>query len=147
MRDMLRNKQAVMLGALTLSGVTPNATDWVDTREFDACTLSILTGAVTDAGDAEGFTATMQHSDTSDAADAVDVVAGDTVDGSISLSVTADGDDNVIVGGLGYRGSKRYVRLNFVGTTGTDAVVNTVALLNKPHRAPTTFVGASVAAT
>lgn len=147
MRDMLNNKQAVMLGALTLSGVTPNATAWVDTRGFDAVTLAVLTGVITDAGAAGGFVGTLQHSDTTAAADAADVVAADTVDGTIALTVTSDDDDSVLVGGLGYRGNKRYVRINFVGTTGTDGVVNVLALLNKPHRAPTTFVGASVAAT
>ena len=147
MRDMVHNKQAVMLGALTLAGTTPGATAWVDVRGFDAATLIVVTGAVADAGAAGGFTGTLQHSDTTAAADAVAVDAVDAVDGVVSLTVTDDTDDNKLIGGLGYIGDKRYVRINYVGTTDTDAVVNTVAVLNKPHRAPTTFVGTSVAAT
>ena len=147
MRDMLRNKQVVQLGADTLSGVTPNASTWVDVRGFDACTIALLTGVVTDAGASAGFTGTLQHSDTTAAADAVDCVAADTVDGEISLTVTVDTDDDKLIGGLGYVGNRRYVRLNFVGTTGTDAIVHTLAFLHKPHRAPTTFVGTAVAAT
>ena len=61
--------------------------------------------------------------------------------------VTADGDDNIVVGVLGYNGSKRYIRLNYVGTTGTDAIVRTIGRMGKPHTAPTTYVGTSVAAT
>lgn len=147
MRDMLSNKQVVLLGTVTLSGTTPGATSWVDTREYDACTIMLATDTVTDAGTASGFTFTAQHSDLTTAASASDIVAADSVNGTIALSVTADADDNKLIGGIGYKGSKRYVRLNGVGTTGTDATVKVYAILNKPHRAKTTFVGTNVAAT
>lgn len=147
MRDMLNNKQVVKLGPDTLSGVTPNPSLWVDTQGFDACTIVLETGVVTDAGDASGFTATLQHSDLLTEVSAEACVAADTVDGTISATVTADGDDNVLVQGFGYNGGKRYVRLNYVGTTGTDAVVNATAIMNKPHRLPTTFLGTGLAAT
>jgi hypothetical protein len=144
---MISNCQTVDLSTDTLAGTTPNASAWVDTRGFSGAAIEVLTGVVTDAGTAAGFTGTMQHSDTTADADAVDVVAAETTNGTISQTVTADTDDNVVVGVIGYNGSKRYVRINYVGTTGTDAVVRTVARLGKPHKAPTTYVGASVAAT
>ena len=147
MRDMLSNKQVVLLGTVTLSGTTPGATSWVDTREFDATTLVLVTQTVTDAGTASGFTFTAQHSDLTTAASAAAIVAADAINGTISLTVTADADDDKVIGGIGYVGSKRYLRLNGVGTTGTDAVVKVLAIQNKPHRAATTFVGTSVAAT
>lgn len=147
MRDMLSNKQVVLLGTVTLSGTTPGATSWVDTRDFDACTLIMATDTVTDAGTASGFTFTAQHSDTTAAADAAAIAAADSVNGTVALTVTADTDDNKLIGGIGYKGNKRYVRLNGVGTTGTDATVKVYAILNKPHRAATTFVGSNVAAT
>lgn len=147
MRDMLNNKQVVLLGTVTLSGTTPGATSWVDTRGFDACTLMLATDTVTDAGDAAGFTFTAQHSDTTAAADAAAIAAADSVNGTIALSVTVDTDDNKLIGGIGYKGNKRYVRLNGVGTTGTNATVKVYAILNMPHRAKTTFVGTNVAAT
>ena len=147
MRDMLSNKQVVLIGTVTLSGVTPGATSWVDTRGFDACTLVLATDTVTDAGTASGFTFTAQHADDTAAASAAAIVAADSVNGTIALTVTADTDDNKLIGGIGYKGSKRYVRLNGVGTTGTDATVKVYAILNKPHRAATTFVGTAVAAT
>jgi hypothetical protein len=147
MRDMLSNKQVVLLGTVTLSGTTAGATSWVDTRGFDAVTLMLATDTVTDAGATAGFTFTAQHSDTTVAGDAAAIVAADSVNGTIALSVTADGDDNKIIGGIGYKGSKRYVRMNGVGTTGTDTTVKVYGILNKPHRAATTFVGSNVAAT
>ena len=147
MRDMRSNKQVVHLGNVSLSGVTPAASAWVDTKGFDACTIVLVNNTITDAGTADGFTVTMQHSDTTAAADAAAVVAADSVDGNISIQVTADNADDALGGGLGYKGSKRYVRFNGVGTTGTNADVSVVAILNKPHRAETTFVGTKVAAT
>jgi len=147
MRDMLSNKQVVLLGTVTLSGTTPGATSWVDTREFDAATLVLVTQTVTDAGTASGFTFTAQHADDTAAASAAAIATADAINGTISLTVTADADDDKVIGGIGYIGSKRYLRLNGVGTTGTDATVKVLAILNKPHRAKTTFVGSSVAAT
>lgn len=147
MRDMLNNKQVVHLGNLTLSGTTPAASAWVDVQDFDACTIMVVNNTITDAGTASGFTCTVQESDTTAAADAAAIVADDSVDGNIAITVTADDADNTVAGGVGYKGSSRYVRVNAVGTTGTDADVSVVAVLNKPHRAATTFVGTSVAAT
>lgn len=147
MRDMLSNKTVVLLGTVTLSGTTPGATSWVDTREYDACTIVLVTQTVTDAGDAAGFTFTAQHSDLTTAASAAAIAAADSVNGVTALTVTLDADDDKVIGGIGYKGSRRYVRLNGVGTTGTNAVVKVLAILNKPHRAATTFLGTAVAAT
>lgn len=147
MRDGKSNLQIVHLGTLTLSGTTPNASAWVDTRGFDECTILLSTNTVTDAGDSAGFTGTVQHSDLTTAASAAAIVAADTVDGVISQTVTLDTDDNKDIGAVGYVGSKRYVRQNFVGTTGTNAVVVVRAILSNAARAPTTLIGTSVAAT
>ncbi len=147
MRDMLNNKQVVHLGNLTLSGVTPAASDWVDLRGFDACTLIAVPNTITDAGTAAGFTLTAQEGDDSTAAGATAVAAADMVGGTQALTETDDAADDSLTGGLGYKGGSRYVRLNAVGTTLTDADVSVFAILNKPHRAATTFIGTSVAAT
>lgn len=147
MRDMLNNKQVVHLGNLTLSGETPAASGWVDLKGFDACTIMVVNNTITDAGTAAGFTCSVQHGDTTAGASAAAIVAADSVDGNIAITVTADAADNAIAGGIGYKGSRRYVRVNAVGTTGTDADVSVIAVMNKPHRAATTFVGTSVAAT
>lgn len=147
MRDLISNMVTVDMSTDTLSGTTPNASAWLDTKGYSAAAIEVMTGVVTDAGTVEGFTATMQHSDTTAAVDAVDVTADETTDGNISVTVTLDTADNVIAGVIGYNGNKRYIRVNYVGTTLTDAVVRTIGRLGKPHKAPTTYIGTSVAAT
>lgn len=147
MRDLISNMQTVDLTTDTLSGTTPNASAWLDTRGFNAAAIEVLTGTVTDAGDANGFTATLQHSDTTAAADATAVTAAETTNGTTTVTVTADASDNIVAGVLGYNGAKRYIRVNYVGTTGTDAIVRTIGRLGRPSVAPTTYIGTSVAAT
>lgn len=147
MRDMLNNKQVVHLGNLALSGTTPAASDWVDLRGFDACTLIAVSNTITDAGTASGYTLTVEEGDDDTAAGATDVAADDMVNGIQTITEVTDGDDDTVSGVVGYIGRKRYVRVNAVGTTLTDADVSVFAVLNKPHRAPTTAVGTSVAAT
>lgn len=147
MRDMISNNTTVDLGTATLAGVTPSASAWLDTRGFSAAAIEVMTGTVTDAGTAAGFTATLQHSDTTAALDATAVTAADASGGVTSVTVTDDAADDLIAGVLGYVGNKRYVRVNYVGTTGTAAGVRTIGRLGKPHRAPTTYIGTKVAAT
>ena len=147
MRDMKSNVQQVLLGTMTLSGTTPGASSWVDMRGYESAIISLVTQTVTDAGDAGGFTFTAQHSDLTTAASAAAIVAADATDGVISLTVTADADDDKLIGAIGYKGSKRYVRLNGVGTTGTNAVVKILATIGKPAQAETTFLGTAAAAT
>lgn len=147
MRDNLNEMQAVFLGTVTLSGVTPAASSWVDMQGYNSCTLLLKTNTVTDAGTVDGFTFTAQHGDTSAAAGAAAIVAADSVDGPISLTVTLDTDDNKLIGGIGYRGNKRYLRLNGVGTTLTDATCDVYAVLENASAEPTTLVGTAVAAT
>jgi hypothetical protein len=146
MRDNLSNMQIVRLGKQTLSGTTPNASAWVDMRDFDSCTLVLTTDTVTVAGTA-GFTATLQHGDTTAGGSAVAALAADSVTGALTLSATLDTQDNVVIGGIGYVGSRRYARFNIVGTTNTNAIVEVYAILGKASQAPTTLIGASVAAT
>ena len=147
MRDMINNTVSVHLGNLTLSGTTPAASTWVDLQGFDSATLEMVSNTITDAGAAAGYTATMQHGDDTTTAGAAAVVAADTVNGTITVAVTSDSADNTIAGAIGYRGGKRYVRFNVVGTTATDADVTVVAKLHKAAQTPAAYIGASDAAT
>jgi len=150
MRDMISN-QTILRGApQTLSGVTPNNSALIDRRDYSSLTVYLATDAVTDAGAATGFTMKLQHSDTTVGTDFVDVPAAGLVaglSGATTVSVTLDTADNLIAGGVGYVGGKRYVRGVVTGTTDTNAIVNVLAVLGKPHRAPATIVGATTAAT
>lgn len=150
MRDLISNSQIVIGAVQTLSGTTPNNSALFDRRGFDALTVYLETGAVTDAGAAAGFTMKLQHSDTTAAADFVDVPADGLPPnsaGGTTVSVVTDAANNLIAGGVGYVGSKRYVRAVFTGTSGTNATVQALAVLGRPHKAPVTTVGATVAAT
>jgi len=147
MRDGISNLQLVDLSTDTLAGTTPNASAWLDTKGYDSASIIVLTGAVTDAGTTAGFTATLQESDLTTDASATAVAAADCVGGVNTVTVTSDTADNVIAGKIGYNGNARYIRVNYVGTTGTDAIVRTIGMLGEPSKAPTTFIGASVAAT
>lgn len=150
MRDMISN-QTILRGApQTLSGVTANNSALIDRRGYSSVTVYLATDAVTDAGTSAGFTMKLQHSDTTVAGDFVDVPADGLVaglSGSTTVTVTLDTADNVIAGGVGYVAGKRYVRGVVTGTTGTDAIVNVLAVLGKPSQAPATIVGATTAAT
>jgi hypothetical protein len=106
----------------TLSGATPAAGDWIDMQGWQSLTFTVGTGTVTDAGTASGFAFEVQESDTTAAADATAVADADLIGTEAALTVTADGDDDKMIGSIGYRGSKRYVRLVATGTTGTNAV-------------------------
>lgn len=147
MRDMLNNKQVVHLGNLTLSGTTPATSSYVDVRGFDACTIVVVANTITDAGTASGFTATLQESADTTGAGAGTVATTDEVGGNVTLTETSDSADNSVIGGFGYKGDARYVGVSAVGTTGTNADLSVLAILNKPHRAATTFEGTAVART
>lgn len=147
MRDIQNNCQMVHLGNLTLSGTTPATSDYVDVRGYNGCEIVAIANTITDAGDAGGFTITLQESADDTGAGAASVAAVEAVEEVVTLTEAVDGNDDTVIGGLGYLGTSRYVGVSAVGTTGTDADVSIVAILGKPHVAPTTFVGASVART
>lgn len=147
MRDMLNNKTVVHLGNVTVSGTTPAVSSYVDLQGYDAATIVVVNNAVVDAGTAAGFTVTLQESADTTAAAATTVATTDTVDATNTVVVTSDSADNTTAGGMGYKGSERYVGISVTGTTGSDAHISIMAILNKPHRAPSTFIGTPVART
>lgn len=112
----------------TLSGTTPAAGDWMDMQGFEALTFIVATGTVTDAGDASGFSFQVEEGDDTTDAGASAVADADLIGLESALTVTADGTDDTLVGSIGYRGEKRYVRIKATGTTGTDATVTVVAV-------------------
>lgn len=148
MRDLQSNIQMVFLGTVTVSGTTPAASSLVDMKGFNSCVLVAKTNTVTDAGTAEGFTLTAQLSDETGAGTFVDAVAADVTDlQTVSVTVTADTDDNKVAGKVGIRAGKRYARFNAVGTSGSNATVDVYAILGDADARPTTFIGTSVSAT
>lgn len=147
MRDLVSNSQVVHLGNVTVSGTTPAVSSYVDLRGFDGATIVVVNNTVTDAGTTAGYTITLQDSEDTAAASAATVATTETVNGANTIAVTSDDADNTIAGKFGYLGNARYAGITVTGTTGSDADISVFAILGKPHRAPTTFIGTAVART
>jgi hypothetical protein len=147
MKDM-RSVTTVAHGIVaTLSGTTPAVGNIVDLADFSSATFQFLTGVVTDAGAAAGFSVQVQESATTAGADFTAVADADLVGLEAALQVTSDDDDGLAKGSLGYIGSKRYVRVVVTGTTGTNAIVAGAWALQGPRYAPTGDAAANIAAT
>ena len=145
--DMRNNAEFGLGLSATLAGATPAAGSWIDMQGWEALTFSVSTGTVTDAGTTSGFSFEVQESDTTAAADATAVADADLVGLESALTVTADDDDNKLIGSIGYVGGKRYVRIVATGTTGTDAAVTVHARKDKGAVMATATIDAGTAAT
>ena len=128
--DMRNNAEYALALSATLSGTTPAAGGAIDMQGWEALTFTVSTGTVTDAGTTSGFAFEVQESDTADA-DYTAVADADLIGTEAALTVTADTDDNKLIGSIGYRGGKRYVRIVATGTTGTNAAVTVHARKDK----------------
>lgn len=126
--DTRNNAEYGMGLSATLSGTTKAEGDWIDMQGWQSVTFSVGTGTVTDAGTASGFSFQVEEGDDTTDAGATAVADADLVGTEAALTVTSDTDDDKMIGSIGYIGSKRYVRMTAVGTTGTNAVVNVHAV-------------------
>lgn len=130
MFDMRNNAEYAIALSATLSGVTPAAGGAIDMQGWKGLTLTVSTGTVTDAGTAAGFAFEVQESDAA-ASGYTAVADADLIGLESALTVKADGDDDKMIGSIGYRGGKRYVRVVATGTSGTDAAVTVHARKDK----------------
>jgi len=143
-----RNCAEYALGiSATLSGTTASAGNIVNLQGWESATLALNKGTVTDAGTASGFSFEIQESDTTADADFTAVADADLVGLEEALTVTADGDDNKVIGSIGYRGDKQYIRVVATGTTGTDADVHGVWTMKHGASQGTATVAADISAT
>lgn len=151
--DLISDVTEILGAVQTLSGTTPNNSALFDTRGYGSINVALLTGTVTDAGTAAGFTMKLQESDTVVGTDFTDVAAADILTArgvnATTVTVTTDAANNLIAGVLGYVGNKRYVRAVFTGTAGTNATVQVKGLLGHPSSAsaPVAAIGATTAST
>ncbi len=145
--DLRTNLVAAKGISATLSGTTPAKGNIVDLRGIKSATFVEQTGTVTDAGTASGFSTEIQESDTTVDGDFTAVADADLIGLESELTVTSDSADDDIIGSIGYRGTKRYVRAVVTGTTGSNAVVNGVWILEPELRKPAAYIAADVAAT
>ena len=145
--DMRNNAEYGLALSATLAGTTAAAGKWINMQGWEAVTFTVSTGTVTDAGTTAGFSFEVQEGDTTAAADATAVADADLIGTEAALTVTADGDDDKFIGSIGYRGSKRYVRIVATGTTGTTAAVTVHARKDKGAIMATATLDAGTAAT
>jgi hypothetical protein len=131
----------------TLSGTTKAEGDWIDMQGWQSVTFSVGTGTVTDAGTASGFSFQVEEGDDTTDAGATAVADADLVGSESDLTVTSDTDDDKMIGSIGYIGSKRYVRMTAVGTTGTNAVVNVHAVKRMGSNMGSATIDSGTAAT
>lgn len=103
-------------------GNNTQVTALVDMQGFSALTALVNTNTITAFG--AGITFKLQHSDSTVAGTFADCTA-DEVIGSVT-PVGADADDDRLMGTVGYRGNKRYVRLAAVGTASTNGILNVI---------------------
>lgn len=144
----MRSETTVAFGiGATLSGATPAKGNIVNVTDYGAATFCFATHTVTDAGDATGFTVEIQESDTTADAAFTAVANADLIGLETALTVTDDTFDNRAIGCIGYKGTKPYVRAVVTGSTGSNAVVTGVWVLQKPRYAPKGDAAANIAAT
>lgn len=131
----------------TLSGTTPSKGNIVDLQGWESATFIYHTGTVTDAGTASGFALEVQESDTTADGDFTAVADADLIGLESELTVTDDAADDDIIGSLGYRGEKRYVRVVVTGTTNTAAYVGGVWVKGRGALETSAALAADIAAT
>jgi hypothetical protein len=111
----------------TGNAVTTGAT--IDTAGFEAVEFAIQSGAVTDGQ----FAISVEEGDQANMSDAAAVAAGDLIGAAPVILATEDS----VVEKVGYRGTKRYVRVKATqsGAT-TGGFISAVAVLCHARSAP-----------
>ena len=148
MKDSKNTMQIAIAISGTLSGTTPLKGNIVDLAKCQSITLITGNGTVTDAGTASGFSFELQHSDTTVDTDFVAVPDTELIGVETDLKVTVDADNNKVVGGIGYVGVKKYLRVVCTGTTGTNASIFGIYIIGDLVNTPSLpFVATPISAT
>ncbi len=126
MKDLYSNvTAAVALAPAVQSSATTGGA--IDLRAHGSCIIAVNTGAIAGDGD---FGVKLQHSDTTTGGDFVDVPAGLFSSNAPATLLAASAYK------LGYKGTKRYVRLALTKTGGTSIAAGATAILGAPAVAP-----------
>lgn len=135
MRDLMNSVHPIRaISPVSVSDNTAQVSQVIDTQGYDSLTFVILTGSLADA-DAT-FTALVEHDDASGFGTAA-AVPDEQLVGTEALAGFQFDDDNE-TRKIGYRGSKRYVRLTVTpANNASAALVAAVALLGHPAIRPT----------
>lgn len=135
--DLISNVASVMLSAPADHVYTDFYSDILDTKGFESAQLSALIGILTGVDGSNTLTITAEESDTTANGDFTTVAVGD-LDGAFTLIDAATED--VVLQSVGYKGTKRYIRLlfNFVGTGIGASLLAAIGLLSHARVLPVT---------
>ena len=121
------------ISPVSVADTTAQTSEYVDVKGYNKCTFAIAIGSVADA-DAT-FAVTMTECDTSGGS--YTAVAAADISGTLTLAGFQFDDDNE-VRKVGYKGSKRYVKLVITPSANASAaLMSAVAVLEEPALAPT----------
>lgn len=134
MRDSLNNTHlARAISPVSVADTTAQTSEYVDTKGYNALTFAIAIGSVADA-DAT-FAVTMTECDTSGGS--YTAVAAADITGTLTLAGFQFDDDNE-PRKVGYRGTKRFVKLVITPSANASAaLMSALAVLSEPNLAPT----------
>lgn len=125
MRDLYSNIGAALAQTPAVKSAAGDGAA-IDTKGFSSVAFVVSTGAIVSDGD---FGVAIQESDASDSGfGAVDAAF---VDSNAPATLEANSTYK-----LGYRGHKRFVRLQLTKAGGTSIALGAVAVLGNPHVAP-----------
>ena len=126
MKDLFSNvRVAAALAPAVQSSATTTAA--LDLRDFGSVVYAVETGVIAGSGD---FGVKLQHSDTTETGDFVDVPAA-LVASNAPATLEASSAYK-----LGYKGTKRYTRLALTKAGGTSIAAGATAILGQPKLAP-----------
>lgn len=133
MRELHTSLETVAaLTPRTIATDTTTAGSIVDRQGFEAVEFVIAAGTLTDGA----YAVLIEEGDAANLSDAAAVADADLIgtEADIAYALTEDNE----VHKIGYKGSKRYVRLSIVSTsTSSGGVLGAVALLGRPYRSAT----------
>jgi hypothetical protein len=135
MRDLFNNVTvARAIAPVSVSDNTAQVGQIIDRQGFSSLTFAIGVGNVADA-DAT-FAALVEHGDAANLSDAATAAAGDLL-GTAALAGFTFADDNA-TRKIGYKGTKRYVRLTITPVNNASAALfGALAILGHAQLAPT----------
>ena len=135
-KDLYNNVKAVraISPGTYESGVNP-AGQAIDTQGYESVTLVFVAGSITDAQ-----TLTLQHSvddSTYNDVAAADVISDpDNTAANILTAFKASGTTDHAIKCLGYKGGRRYLKVDADGAGATGADYGVVAILGNPQYPP-----------
>lgn len=114
---------------------TDTSSSWIDTTNFESLTVLAIIGELTGVDGSNYLTPILQESDTTADADATSVATNDMI--GAFTKVDAAAEDSVIQK-VGYKGTKRYVRVKFdyTGTGISAGIVGAVGIASNARLSP-----------